>query len=199
MRDLWDELLEEAFTSYAQPVKSPYLHFANVLPDTVKFLRQIEAYDPNSAVKSGLFFAHKSSTPHTLQFLQAHTHVDIASQWDHFIRYTRLFDNNIFRIWSNQSLADEFPVITAPDWVNEQMFAGGVLNWQSHYDDVDIGDLDWYKQQPERPKEGAISEGGCSDKDHSDFELTGKSVSADEIDDLLNRITADLDENSIES
>ena len=44
---------------------------------------------------------------------------------------------------------------------------------------------------------GAYSEGALAEKDHSNFEKTGNSVSADDLDDLFNKIDQDIKENQI--
>lgn len=153
---------------------------ANVMPDALALIRKVRREYPREVLNSHVLFWRKLYAYKDIYFVESPTGRDLE---------TVIQDAEI-----------EYRVYGGPyDWISPGIPIWHLLAFRMG---VSIGTDPAYNSDRiyagEREAEtGAVSEGRYAEKDHSEFQKTGKSVSAEDIDDLIDRITTDTEENQV--
>ena len=191
----YDEIRESALPDREKLRVKP----AYILPNTFDFLRHIERVCPGADVRAGVKFQVKYGHQNVLFFRCAESgenlvrkiekafqsYRDIQTmmdiEWPTIYRDHQRSAQYIMRNVIPEAARVERVAYERPQRFDDNLYPGSLIDWRKLL-------------KPKEAPTGAISEGHSPGKDPNDYELTGKSVSADEIDDLINRITQDIEE-----
>ena len=174
----YDEIRESALPDREKLRVKP----AYILPNTFDFLRHIERVCPGADVRAGVKFQVKYGHQNVLFFRGAKSGENLVRKIEKAFQSYRQQD-----VWVPTGSRISIDRIFAND-TEEQNLADFFTNL-----------LRRWRNLPKSSKAttGAISEGHSPGKDPNDYKLNGNSVSADEIDDLIDRITQETEESDL--
>ena len=186
---LIDAIMYEQLSAHDKELKDMEIKPARLMPHDFEFLSKIEREFPGADVDANVLFRFKYGVPNKLFFIDPTTGSDWERRIQHAVEEWRRFESPI-PLFAGSPL-----VLIRPRRFEqiEQMMQDG-MEASTAFIQALFGE----KGNPGEAQ-GAVSEGHIADKNHADFELTGKSVSADEIDDLLDRISEDIEKNTIQT
>ena len=143
----------------------PY-DLSNFTPDMLEFIRKVRVADPEAEERLDMQIYKRSDMTDFISFMNTETGKDYLGYHDFGTRFAP-FDEAML-VHAFVQLAQEA----------QEVFDAALMRRE--------------QAKVPQPKTGAISEGNVGNRDFSGYEKTGKSVSADDIDDLIDRITTDL-------
>ena len=181
-----DAIIYEQLSKHDQELRDMEIKPARLMPHDFEFLSKIEREFPGADVEANVIFRFKYGVPNKLFFLDPNNGSDWERKIQHAIEEFRRFGANSFPVHPGVPI-----VLVGPNTFRRMTL--GHLNAACEWMDAQ----DSSPPDSEQDAQGAVSEGHIADKNHGDFKLTGKTVSADEIDDLLDRISEDVEKNTI--